>query len=76
MNVKSKLCDIVKTLKYENKLTYDQIVAMGDGGFHKSQLTSILTRSGSDVSVDVIVEVIKVLGGEIEIHLTNRIQKT
>lgn len=75
MNIKSKLCDIVKTLKYEKNLTYDQIVELGEGGFHKSQLTSILNKSGSDVSVDVITDVIKALGGEIEIHLANRFDK-
>lgn len=72
MNIKKQLCNVVKNLKLEYGLTYDQIVLLGEGGFHKSQITSILKHNGDNVSVDVIVDVIKSLGGEIEIHETNR----
>lgn len=72
MRLKEQLCNIIKNLKSELNLTYDQMVLLGEGGFHKSQITSILKHNGDNVSVDVIVDVIKSLGGEIEIHETNR----
>lgn len=72
MRIKEQLCNIVKNLKSELNLTYDQMVLLGEGGFHKSQITSILNQGGQNVSVEVIVDVILSLGGEIEIHETNR----
>jgi hypothetical protein len=67
MGVKSQLCNIVITLKRDNKLTYDQIVDMGNGAFHRSQLVSILKHQGESVSVNVIEDVVKCLGGNLSI---------
>ena len=72
MNIKVQLCNVVKTQKSELNLTYDQIVILGEGAFHKSQLTSVLKHDGHDVSVDVIVDIIHALGAEIELVETNR----
>jgi len=72
MDIKRQLCNIVKNLKLEFNLTYDQIVLLGEGGFHKSQLTSIIKHDADNVSVNVIMDVITCLGSEIEIHESNR----
>ena len=72
MNIKKQLCNVVKNLKLEYGLTYDQMVVLGEGGFHKSQLTSILKRDGSNVSAEVIMDVITSLGAEVELLETNR----
>ena len=72
MNIKKQLCNIVKNLKLEYSLTYDQMVTLGEGGFHKSQLSSILKSDGNNVSVEVIVDVLKSLGAEVELHEVNR----
>lgn len=70
MSIKSQLCNVVITLKDELKLTYDDILVLGEGSFHKSQLTSIINHEGVNVSVDVIEKVIQVLGGELSIICT------
>lgn len=72
MNIKAQLCNIVKTQKSALGLTYDQIVKLGEGAFHKSQLSSVLRHDGHDVSVDVIVDIIHAIGSEIELVETNR----
>lgn len=69
MSVKSQLCNIVRVLKSEQGLTYDEILLKCRGGLHKSQLTNIIKNDGFGVSVDLIEWVIKSLGGELEVHL-------
>lgn len=70
MSLKTQLCNIVITLKNDKNLTYDQIVANGEGAFHKSQLVSILNNGGNNVSVSVIEDVIKSFGGKLSIICT------
>ena len=72
MNIKKQLCNVVKNLKLEYGLTYDQMVILGEGGFHKSQLTSILKGEGNNVSVEVVMDVIRSLGAEVVLLETNR----
>ncbi len=67
MGVKNQLCNVVITLKREKGLTYDNILLLGEGAFHRSQLVSILNNGGDNVSVGVIEDVIKCLGGELSI---------
>ncbi len=67
MSIKTQLCNIVITLKKDKNLTYDQILDKGEGAFHRSQLVSILKREGTSVSVNVIEDVIKCLGGNLSI---------
>lgn len=72
MNIRKRLCDIVKSVKEDRELTYDQIIELGNGAFHKSQLTAILKHNGHNVSVDVVMDVLTSLGVEIEVHETYR----
>ena len=53
MSVRSQLCNIVKDLKSEYNLTYDEIVTLGQGAYHKSQLVSVMKHNGNNVSVEV-----------------------
>lgn len=67
MSIKSQLCNIVITLKKDKNLTYDRMLVLGDGAFHRSQLVSIIKHDGVSVSVSVIEDVIKCLGGDLSI---------
>lgn len=73
MSIKKQLCNIVKELKHDYSLTYDSILKLGRGGYHRSQLVSVLKHDGANVSVDVISDIINAMGGTIEIHLRNRL---
>lgn len=73
MQVKVQMCNIVKTLKSELDLTYDQIVSLGEGAFNRTQLSYILNHDGRDVSVEVIADVVRALGSTIEVHERNRL---
>lgn len=72
MSVRTQLCNIVKDLKQEYKLTYDDIVTLGEGAYHKSQLVSVIKHNGNNVSVEVITDIIDALGCSVEVHTRNR----
>ena len=72
MSVRVQLCNIVKDLKSEYNLTYDEIVTLGQGAYHKSQLVSVMKHNGNNVSVEVITDIISALGCSVEVHTRNR----
>lgn len=73
MGIKTQLCKIVKSLKEENEMTYDQMVEFCKQGsqvmVHKSQLVNILKHDGDNVSVELMEYIIRKFDCHLEIHL-------
>lgn len=75
MGIKEKLCAVVKTIKEDDGLTYDEILEKCNAGsikLSRSQLSNVLCKSGKNVSIELIDQIIDKLGSNISINSTKK----
>lgn len=69
MNLKQRLCDVVVSIKSDNKLTYADIVKKTDGLVNDTQINNILRHGGREITSDRIYNVIYKLGYRLNIEI-------